>query len=348
MLEHGQEAWSAGTGDPEAARAVQFTNMGYPAPYPDDWPRAAALVLADEARILAEADLYVVTPQMLDVVLAAAQTLTYDDLSLLRADDLPTPSGAVILPRPVVIRLPAGGVQEHIAYTWKSPARIPLPAGMGFAGTELPAVRMSEYQTQARASSDFAAAVRAQGVRLPPMLLDAVWCLPVHASTAAQAHDQQLLTAEIRRYNAVYWQQEIRTTAGAARQLAGEYASGAAVQDPEATLAARILYAFWRLCDQRIATQTKPVRQTAGPAAARGGSPADVRVVALRRMSPSGGSAGQDGAHQWQHHWIVRMHKVRQWYPSLRQHKVIYRGPFVKGDQNKPLLGGDIVRGLTR
>jgi len=42
------------------------------------------------------------------------------------------------------------------------------------------------------------------------------------------------------------------------------------------------------------------------------------------------------------------MHKVRQWYPSLQQHKVIYRGPFVKGDTAKPLLGGDVVRGLVR
>ena len=40
------------------------------------------------------------------------------------------------------------------------------------------------------------------------------------------------------------------------------------------------------------------------------------------------------------------MHKVRQWYPSLQQHKVIYREPFVKGDMAKPLLAGEVVRGL--
>jgi hypothetical protein len=42
------------------------------------------------------------------------------------------------------------------------------------------------------------------------------------------------------------------------------------------------------------------------------------------------------------------MHKVRQWYPSLQQNKVIYRGPFIKGDTGKPLLAGDVVRGLVR
>jgi len=43
---------------------------------------------------------------------------------------------------------------------------------------------------------------------------------------------------------------------------------------------------------------------------------------------------------------FVRMHKVRQWYPSEQRHKVIYRGPFVKGPEDKPLLGGEIVRHL--
>jgi len=41
-------------------------------------------------------------------------------------------------------------------------------------------------------------------------------------------------------------------------------------------------------------------------------------------------------------------HKVRQWYPTLGQHKVIYRGPFVRGDTAKPLLAEDVVRGLVR
>jgi hypothetical protein len=41
------------------------------------------------------------------------------------------------------------------------------------------------------------------------------------------------------------------------------------------------------------------------------------------------------------------MHKVRQ-YPSLEQHKVIYRGPYFKGLGGKPFLGGETVRGLIR
>jgi hypothetical protein len=42
------------------------------------------------------------------------------------------------------------------------------------------------------------------------------------------------------------------------------------------------------------------------------------------------------------------MHKVRQWYPSEQRHKVIYRGPYVKGPEDKPFIGGEVVRGVTR
>ena len=48
------------------------------------------------------------TPQMLDVVIAAAQTLTLGDLGLLADDDRPGSCGVVILPRPLVTRLPTG------------------------------------------------------------------------------------------------------------------------------------------------------------------------------------------------------------------------------------------------
>jgi hypothetical protein len=45
---------------------------------------------------------------MLDVVIAAPQTLTLGDLGLLADDDLPGSFGVVILTRPLVSRLPTG------------------------------------------------------------------------------------------------------------------------------------------------------------------------------------------------------------------------------------------------
>ena len=83
--------------------------------------------LGDEARYLAEADLYVLTLQMLDVVIAAAQMLNAGDLGLLREDDLPSLAGVVVLPRPLITRLPTRSLPQDIAYAWRSPWRIPLP-----------------------------------------------------------------------------------------------------------------------------------------------------------------------------------------------------------------------------
>ena len=194
-------------------------------------------------------------------------------------------------------------------------------------------------------------AARAQRVALPPMLLEVVWSLPLHPDTPGHAHDYDLLADALRRLNAAYWQEETRSKeAGDQDQAVGEYASGAILdQGQDGTFGSRFLYAFWRLCEQQIgAVQAAPAGHSAQVTAARAGVNPDIRVVALRRAGPSGPPAGQAGPHQWHHHWVVRMHKVRQWYPSLQQHKVIYRGPFVKGDMAKPLLAGDVVRGLVR
>jgi hypothetical protein len=42
------------------------------------------------------------------------------------------------------------------------------------------------------------------------------------------------------------------------------------------------------------------------------------------------------GGRDWQHRWVVRMHKV------------VYRGPYIKGPDDKPLLDGETVWGLGR
>jgi len=47
---------------------------------------------------------------------------------------------------------------------------------------------------------------------------------------------------------------------------------------------------------------------------------------------------------------VVRLtgHKVRQWFPSQQQNKIILRGPYVKGPADKPFVSGEVVRALTR
>ena len=178
-----------------------------------------------------------------NVVIAAAQSLTFADLGLLREDDLPSPSGALILPRPLITRLLTGSLVQDIAFTWRSPARVPLPGSLGFRGAELPAVRVSGY-TAARASRDFIRAARAQGLALPSLLLEVVWSLPLHSASPDQAHDCEHLAARLRRLNAAYWQDETQNTDGLATppapggeaDLAGEVVAGGPPSPPSVLL----------------------------------------------------------------------------------------------------------------
>jgi hypothetical protein len=127
----------------------------------------------------------------------------------------------------------------------------------------------------------------------------------------------------------------------------GEYAPGEQIDDHDDTFMPRFLYAFWQLCQQQIAAvDMGAVNHSAQVTADRAGLSPDVRVVRLRRTS-----SPVDGDHhgrEWHHRWVVRILKVRQWYPSLQQHKVIYRGPYVKGPSDKPLLHGENVWALVR
>ena len=338
--------------DPAVAWAQLFGGLGYRAPYPADWEQAAETVLVDEARYLAEADLYVLTPQMCDVVIAAAQSLTREDLELMSEDDLPGMSGLVVLPHPVIVRAVTGDLADIRAYTWRFPMQLEVVSEDRRHVYDVPAVRMSSYHdtygpVRPDTFLDFAARARAQGTPLPPLLLDAKRCLALRQ----KATEDQLRSFE-------EFVTKVRGMGDAARQaeadlgleenrVTGEYAVGSQVEDQDDTFMPRFLYAFWRLCEQRIAAAEQAgVNHSARVLAERARVSPEVRIVRLRRAEQSG-EAGHPGR-EWHHRWVVRMHKVRQWYPSEQQHKILYRGPYVKGPEDKPFLEGETVRGLIR
>jgi hypothetical protein len=85
-------------GDTNRALAQVLAGCGYEPPYPRDSMAAARLVAQDHAQRLSQAQLYVMSPDMADVVAAAARTLADDDLDLMEFDDLPSPTGCLVLP----------------------------------------------------------------------------------------------------------------------------------------------------------------------------------------------------------------------------------------------------------
>ncbi len=111
--------------DHEAAMDMLVGLMGYPRPYPGSWEATAEMFLADEARTLAQADLYVLAPGMCDVVIAAALTLTLDDLQMITEDDLTSSAGVIVLPDPLIVRAIGGDLGDIRAYTWRPPVTMP-------------------------------------------------------------------------------------------------------------------------------------------------------------------------------------------------------------------------------
>lgn len=59
-------------------------------------------------------------------------------------------------------------------------------------------------------------------------------------------------------------------------------------------------------------------------------------VVRLRR--PRSAPSDEERDVNWAHRWIVSGHWRNQWFPSLKTHRQVWIGSYVKGPEDKPLL----------
>jgi len=311
-LQRAYQLQAASVGDSAAATALLFGGLGYQPPFPSDWQAATEMVVTDEARYLAKADLYILTPNMCDVVVAAAQTLTREDLELLSEDDLPARTGLVILPHPVIVRAVTGDLGDDRAFTWRFPAHFWRPSRRGHK--DLLAVRMSAYHDSygpVRPDSflDFAARARAQGTPLPPLLLDAIRCMPLQfAATPEQVQALENYVTTVRQAGDAAREQ---VAAGGLdeNRVVGEYTPGEQVEDRDDTFMPRFLYAFWRLCQQQIATMETPqVNHSAHAVAHRCGGDRPWRPERLN------GASGPSARATWP------QHRQRTGYPCAANH----------------------------
>lgn len=353
---------------------------GVAPPYPADLGEAAQAILERRADDLDAATLYVVSPSMCDVIIAAAQTLTLDDLSLLTSDDLPSPSGLVMLPFPLIVRSTTGGLADDRAYVWHTPAQLlrpeapepsrptgvlaritsrvrGAPTGKPATMRALDAVRVTSYMdaygpVRPDSFRDMARTAAAAGTPLPPLLADSTRTHAFEPTITDAVRETMASFAATAREHGDRWR-NINAGLGfdesdnVTDSRGFTYRPGDEIDDADDLFSLRFLYAFWRLCAQQIAQLDD--EQPNGSALRQGdraGVSADVRVASIRPTRHSD-TAGVPAGRDWQHRWVVRMHKVRQWYPSEQRHKILYRGPYIKGPADKPLLGGDVIRSVT-
>lgn len=98
------------------ALAMLHSGLGYPPRYLIQAPSGgtsyadevaenlgtlATRLLTDDVSLLAQSELYAISPELCDVVTASAASLTDDDCALIEADDLPSPTGLIVLPHTV-------------------------------------------------------------------------------------------------------------------------------------------------------------------------------------------------------------------------------------------------------
>lgn len=346
---------STNVGDDGFAMALMFGGLGYEPPYPRDVAGATDLLLRDQAERLAAADLYVLSPEMCDVVVAAALSLTINDLELLDPEDIPAPSGLVVLPYPLLVKTIGGNVGDERAFSWHTPARVSTPTPRGVI--HRPALHIANYQdtngpVRPESFLEFEAAARRAGTPLPPLTLDAQRCVLFHpkiderseAAISDLRNAAQRIDGAARKHAAAQGADENRV-----EEREGVYRHGDPIEDADDQFNLKFLYAFFRLCEsQLMQSEHAAIGHQATVISERARVSPEVRVVNLRSSSHSAGSQGEAPGREWQHRWVVRMHRVRQWYPSEGRHKVIYRGPYIKGPEDKPLLGGEVVRAVVR
>lgn len=305
---------------------MHYEAEGITGPPPPTVSEAIQDVLQHRADHVKDASLFLISEEMLDVVIAAAKSLSPDDLATLAEDDLPQPAGLLMLPRDIYISDPTGAVpvSDVRALSWRF-GDICSERGWSIGAR----VALWSNTDGGEADAGYRAILDTlRGSWLPSVVhIGSTWIdRPAFAgmTQAEMAEEVEAARDRLKHLNLPPIE----------ALEAGVYARNDVIDDRSKTFPQAFLFAFSRLCDQGIA-ESETVGERIPAVARRGGPTRDVRVVTLRKRRAR--SNGESRAVEWSHRWVVQMHKRRQWYPSKQEHRVIFVGPFVKGPEGKPL-----------
>lgn len=297
------------------------------------WARYLELTLRDNP-------LHILSPMMTEACIAAAETLTFEDIY-----DYRFPAGrrigTLVLPETILVDTVSGlGGTGCSAITW-------------YPGIGQKAISTGEWDEppttnaimwEATDSGYFAtpigrtglAEARKQGYLIPPWLIartDSFDTLP----SQRQAEVERGLST-IKAFVDAVKEQEERFTA--TRE------PGTVVKDPTHTFQLRFLMAFHLLLDQDRKVEPRqeqvemepPVKPRKGRAPRKG----RYRQVTVSDITATRAPHDPSGEHRevnWQHRWVVSMHKRRQPYGPRTdpKYRIIFVGPYVKGPEDAPM-----------
>ncbi|MFK4122902.1 hypothetical protein [Streptomyces longwoodensis] len=325
------------------AFAMMLGKQGRRPPWPSSPAEAAQWQLQQVVKLLDGAEVLIISPAAHAAVMAAAATLEPADVGTLDKDrDIAIRTGLLVLPEPVVVENRGGSLSDVRAFGWQLVTQHQVLPDAQYPGVQLTCFMDRDGPVQPQSWRLAVAQARASGSTLPPLVPDGIYGMRTDAALTAESNEQHAeITEEHRRLNTVLNQ------VAEHRALPAEEGQwdGGRIRDTYDDFAARYAFAFWRLAAQGVtvlgAAHEADESGSSHQAQAQPADP-DVRVIRLANQLPAQRSAADDGASRIYHHrWTVRMHKVRQWYPSAQEHRVIWRGPYIKGPADAPFMLGE-------
>lgn len=320
----------------QEAAAWMFGEAGYLGP----WPHTTQLIAdyavwerVQQLALLRHAEVCVISPAAHSAVMAAAMILDPADLLTLDRDtDIPLRTGLVALPEPVVLLSRDTELGDLSVLGWT------FNTMYGPAGEEFPAVGVSGMSRPAGPTGtpsweEFLAEAKAGGHPIPPWFPAGTNGMRADASSRTTLeHAEATVAAQGRRM----LHSAVGDLAGVDHESAPHTAqwNGEPIEDPYRDFPERYLFAFWRLAAQGVTTATggtaPPTGGTDRPGSDRdplAPDPGSIRLIDLRRSPDRSRRTGESfDPPRYSHRWPVRMHKVRQWYPSLGRHRILLSG----------------------
>ncbi|MFD9271022.1 hypothetical protein ACFWB1_27095 [Streptomyces goshikiensis] len=324
------------------AFAMMLGKQGWKPPWPPGPVRAARWQTEQVQQLLGGAEVLVVSPAAHAAVMAAASTLEPADVATLDKDrDILIPTGVLVLPEPVIVENRGGSLSDIRAFGWQPVTQYQVLPDAQYPGIQLTCFMDRDGPIQPESWRIAVAQARATGSPLPPLVPDGIYGLRADGAFSTASSERHALLSE-----------EHRSLNKALNQVA-EYNAvppeegqwdGGRIVDVYDDFALRYAFAFWRLAAQGVTVLGSPQEPDTHSQVRPGETrpDPDVRVIRLAHQIPAQRSAEKDGSSRAYHHrWTVRMHKVRQWYPSTQEHRLIWRGPYIKGPADAPFMIGE-------
>ncbi|UUU36658.1 hypothetical protein JIX56_46440 [Streptomyces sp. CA-210063] len=328
----------------DAAWSMTLGKQGLRPPWPRAAGEAAAWQIREIQKLLRQAEVLVISPAAHAAVMAAAATLEPADISTLDRDrDILVPTGLLVLPEAVVVVNRTGSLSDIKVFGWQFITQHQILPTAQYAGVRVTTFMDRDGPVQPTGWRQAVSQARASGSPLPPLMPDGMYGMRGDACLAEESTETLADLSEFHRQ-----MQRALTRASQWRAEAvpdtGEWGGGR-VEDPYDDFTGRYMFAFWRLIAQGVtAVGPSPAASGVGaPLTGDGSAPRDpeVRVIRLAAPSPRASDPVGETKRVYHHRWPVRMHKVRQWYPSRKEHRVIWRGPYIKGPAEAPLMMGE-------